>query len=337
MAPPSSRGAINHGFQLGFGMGIFAANIIYSGTQRRGEAWGSWIPFAVAIPPAFFLMLGALLIPETPISLIQRDKNFHDTVETLQKIRGTPDVLAELNDIMAAGSTPITFSQSLRTMIRRNYWPQLIMAAAIPFFQQVTGFSIVAIYTTSLVRNVGFRENSLLMSATLIGFTSSISTIVLMTVVDRIGRRVMFTVGGIQMLVSLVTVIGSAMAAPLGRSCSYLVLLLFCIYLMGFGWSWGPLGWLVPSEVFQLEIRSAAQSIAAAAWFLFALVIAETFPTTFCHLKVAMLFFFAICIVAMTVFVYLFLPETGGIPLARMDRVWREHWFWKKIVEVEAE
>lgn len=280
-------------------------------------------------------MLGALLIPETPNTLIQQDKNFHDTVETLQKIRGTPDILAELNDTMAAGSTPTTFIQSLRKMIQHKYWPQLIMATAIPFFQQVTRFSTVAIYTASLIRNVGSGENSVLISALVIGLTSNISTIVLMIVVDRVGRQLMFIVGRMQMLVSLVTV-GIGKVTQLGRGYSYLALLSFCVYLMGFGWSWGPLGWLVPSEIFQLEIRSAAQSITAAAWFLFALVIPEAFPTMFCQLKVAMFFNFAIWIVVMSIFIYLFLPETRGIPLERMDRVWREHWFWKKFAEVEA-
>ncbi|WP_164068959.1 sugar porter family MFS transporter [Serratia marcescens] len=43
-------------------------------------------------------------------------------------------------------------------------------------------------------------------SALVIGLTGTTSTMVLMTIVDRIGRRAMFTIGGIQMLVSLVAV-----------------------------------------------------------------------------------------------------------------------------------
>ncbi|KAL5861236.1 hypothetical protein ACOSQ3_002543 [Xanthoceras sorbifolium] len=39
------------------------------------------------------------------------------------------------------------------------------------------------------------------------------------------------------------------------------VVLFICIYVIGFSWSWGPLGWLVPSEIFPLEIRLAGQSI----------------------------------------------------------------------------
>ncbi|XP_038971962.1 hexose carrier protein HEX6-like [Phoenix dactylifera] len=202
-----------------------------------------------------------LLHARCPHGLTKIDKNFHGTVET---IRGTPDILAELNDIMAAASTLITFSQSLRKMIQRKYWPQLIMAATIPFFQQVAGFSIATIYTASLIQNIGFGENSLLMSALVIRLTGNISALALMTVVDRIGRRVKFMVGGIQMLISLVMV-GKALATQLGsddeisRSALcihvHLGLLLFCAYLMTFGWSWGPLGWLVRHEIFPLAVK----------------------------------------------------------------------------------
>ncbi|MED6140168.1 species-specific tRNA processing [Stylosanthes scabra] len=42
---------------------------------------------------------------------------------------------------------------------------------------------------------------------------------------------------------------------------AFVVVGIICVYVAGFAWSWGPLAWLVPSEIFPLEIRSAAQSI----------------------------------------------------------------------------
>ncbi|EEF51592.1 hypothetical protein RCOM_1500990 [Ricinus communis] len=59
--------------------------------------------------------------------------------------------------------------------------------------------------------------------------------------------------------------VGGIMAAELGdrggigRGYAYIVLILICIYVAGFSWSWGPLGWLVPGEIFPLEIRSAGK------------------------------------------------------------------------------
>ncbi|KAI9196447.1 hypothetical protein LWI28_024020 [Acer negundo] len=58
-----------------------------------------------------------------------------------------------------------------------------------------------------------------------------------------------------------------------------LVVILICTYVAGFAWSWGPLGWLVPSEIFPLEIRSAAQSIVVSVNMFFTFIVAQLFLT----------------------------------------------------------
>ncbi|KAM3248160.1 hypothetical protein P3L10_009928 [Capsicum annuum] len=54
-----------------------------------------------------------------------------------------------------------------------------------------------------------------------------------------------------------------------------------------------------------------------------------------CHFKYGIFFFFGVWVAMMTTFVYLLLPETKNLPIEKMDRVWREHWFWKRIVGTE--
>jgi hypothetical protein len=51
-----------------------------------------------------------------------------------------------------------------------------------------------------------------------------------------------------------------------------------------------------------------------------------------CHFKYGIFFFFGGWVAVMTVFVFLLLPETKNTPIEQMDRVWKEHWFWKRIV-----
>ncbi|KAI6672260.1 hypothetical protein NL676_000166 [Syzygium grande] len=308
MAPPRHRGLFNNGFQFCVGIGVLSANLINYGTEKIEGGWGWRISLAMAAVPGTILTLGALFLPETPNSLIQRSDN-HEKAETmLRRIRGVNDVQAELNDLVKASSISKTVDHPFQNIIQREYRPQLVMSIAIPFFQQVTGINVISFYAPVLFRIIGLGESASLLSAVVTGLVGTISTFISMLLVDKLAM-----VGGI-------------LAAKLGdhggisKAYAYSVLVLICIYVSGFAWSWGPLGWLVPSEIYPLEIRSAGQSITVAVGFLFTFLVAQTFLSMLCHFKSGIFFFFGGWVVIMTVFVYLLLPETKNVPIEQMDK-----------------
>ena len=110
------------------------------------------------------------------------------------------------------------------------------------------------------------------------------------------------------------------------------VVVVICVYVSAFAWSWGPLGWLVPSEIFPLEIRSAGQAINVSVNLFFTFVVAQAFLAMLCHFKFGIFLFFACWLAVMGLFTLLFLPETKGIPIDHMAHVWRAHWFWGHFV-----
>ena len=176
------------------------------------------------------------------------------------------------------------------------------------------------------------------MSALVTGGVGTVLTILPMILADKLGRKVLFLLGGVQILVSQV-MIGSVMATQLGDhggfsiGYAYLILVLICVYKAGFAFLWWPLGWLVPSENFPLEIRSARKSITVAVGLLFTSLVAQTFLALLCHFKAGVFFFFGGWLTTMTTFVHFFLSETKNVPIEHMDKVWRVHWFWRKIVD----
>ena len=338
MAPPNYRGAINVGFQLCVGIGVLSANLINFGTEKIKAGWGWRISLAMAAVPASILTLGALFLPETPNSLIQNSKDPEKAKLMLQRVRGTNDVQAELDDLIIASSISKTIEHPFKNILQSKYRPQLVMAIAIPFFQQVTGINVISFYAPVLLRIIGLGESASLLSSFMItGVLGTFSTFISMLIVDKFGRRALFMIGGIQMFLSQ-TMVGVLMAAQLGdyggisKGYASLIIIFICTYVAGFAWSWGPLGWLVPSEIFPLEIRSAGQSITVAVGFLFTFMVAQTFLTMLCHLKSGIFFFFGGWVVVMSTFVYFLLPETKNMPIEQMNSVWREHWFWKRIV-----
>ncbi|XP_019191595.1 PREDICTED: hexose carrier protein HEX6 isoform X1 [Ipomoea nil] len=337
MAPAKYRGGMNVSFQLCVGIGVLIANLINYGTEKIRDGWGWRVSLGLAAVPATVLTIGAVVLPETPNSLIQR-RNDHDGAKRrLQRVRGTDDVQAELDDLVAASEISRTIERPFKNILHRRYRPQLVMAFAVPFFQQVTGINVIAFYAPVLFRTIGLGESAALMSAVVTGAVGIVTTFASMLLVDKVGRRRLLIVGGILMFVTQMAV-GGVMGAKLGdqgglsKGWAVLVLLLISSYVAGFGLSWGPLGWLIPSEIFPLEIRSAGQSITVAVNFLFTFLVGQTFLAMLCHLKYGIFFFFGGWVAVMTTFVYLLLPETKNLPIEKMDLVWREHWFWKKIV-----
>ncbi|KFK27906.1 hypothetical protein AALP_AA8G445500 [Arabis alpina] len=334
MAPAKHRGAISNGFQLCIGIGFLSANFVNYETQKIISGFGWRISLATAAIPALILTLGSLFLPETPNSIIQTTGDVNKAELILKRIRGTENVQDELNDLVEASNSDSKSNAHhvFVKMLQRKYRPELVMALAIPFFQQVTGINVVAFYAPVLFRTVGFGESGSLLSTLVTGIVGTASTFVSMLVVDRIGRKTLFLIGGLQMLVSQVSIGVIIMVADVhGGGYGYAVVVLVCVYVAGFGWSWGPLGWLVPSEIFPLEIRSAAQSLTVAVSFVFTFAVAQSVPPMLCKFKAGIFFFYGGWVVVMTVAVMLFLPETKNVPIEKVAGLWEKHWFWKRM------
>jgi MFS family permease len=247
----------------------------------------------------------------------------------------------ELDDLLSAGNLSRTTQYPFRSIFKRKYRPQLVIALLIPFFNQVTGINVINFYTPVMFRIIGLKENASLLSSIVTHLCATFANIVAIILVDRSGRRKLLLVGNIQMILSQFTV-GAILAAKfkdhgeMDKDYAYLVLIIMCVFVAGYGWSWGPLTFLIPSEVCPLEIRSAGQSIVVVVTFLMTFVISQTFLAILCRIKPATFFVFGAWI-CLTLFVYMFLPETKRLPMEQVKHVWRRHWFWKKIVREEQE
>ncbi|KAJ0974876.1 hypothetical protein J5N97_016841 [Dioscorea zingiberensis] len=341
MAPAHLRGMLNVGFQLMITIGILAANAINYGTSQIKAGWGWRISLGLAAVPAIIISLGSLLLPDTPSSLIERGHPAKAR-SMLKKVRGTDDIEDEYNDIVAASEESKLVEHPWANIFKRKYRPQLTMAFAIPFFQQFSGINIIMFYAPVLFKTMGLGDDASLMSSLITGFVNAVSTLVSTFTVDRVGRRALFLEGGIQMFVCQVLIggliykeFGVTGTGTFSKSYATVVLILVCTYVAGFAWSWGPLGWLVPSEIFSLEIRSAGQSITVAVNMFFTFVIGQAFLTMLCKLKFGLFFFFAGWVSIMTLFIYFFLPETKNVPIEEMILVWKKHWFWGKYISDE--
>lgn len=204
IAPPKWRGAFNTGFQFFLGVGTLVAGCINYATAKH--TWGWRVSLGIAVVPAAVMTIGALLITDTPSSLVERGK-IEEARRALRKARGSSfDVEPELDELIKWSQIAKSVDKEpFKTIFERKYRPHLVMAIAIPFFQQMTGINIVAFYAPNLFQSVGLGHDAALLSAIILGAVNLASLLVSTAVVDRFGRRFLFISGGILMLVCQVS------------------------------------------------------------------------------------------------------------------------------------
>nr|CAB3484715.1 unnamed protein product [Digitaria exilis] len=100
-----------------------------------------------------------------------------------------------------------------------------------------------------------------------------------------------------------------------------------------FGVSWAPLKFVVLSEIYPVEVRSAGQAMSVSIGFFLSFLELQVFTALLCGMKYAVFLFYAAWLLAMTVFVALLLPETKGVPLEVMRSVWAQHWYWRRFAK----
>lgn len=202
IAPVKYRGGLNILFQLMVTIGILIANLI-NYFMEKIHPWGWRVSLGLASIPAILLLLGSLVLPETPTSLIERgqEKEGHDT---LKKIRGTENVEAEYSEIVHACKLGREVKHPFRNLMKRQSRPQLVIAICMQIFQQFTGINAIMFYAPVLFQTIGFRNDASLMSAVITGVVNVGSTIVSILVVDKWGRKVLLLQACGQMLLTQV-------------------------------------------------------------------------------------------------------------------------------------
>ncbi|KAM1216712.1 hypothetical protein ACFX2J_012965 [Malus domestica] len=337
MAPTKIRGALNMG---PITIGILVAGLVNFGTAKVKGGYGWRVSLALAAVPSSMMTLAAIFLPDTPNSILERG-NPEKAKKMLKKIRGTDNVDNEFQDLLAATDDAQKVENQWTNITQPRYRPQLVICILVPFFQQLTGINVIMFYAPVLFMTLGFGDEASLMSAVITGGVNMVATLVSILAVDKFGRRVLFLQGGVQMILLLLGVMigmkfGLSGVGSFTKTEANWILFSICAYVAAFAWSWGPLGWLVPSEICPLEIRSAGRTINVSVNMLFTFIIGQVFLSMLCHLKFGLFFFFAGFVIIVTIFIAFFLPKTKNVPIEEMNRVWKAHWFWGKYIPDEA-
>ena len=282
--------------------------------------------FGVALIPALVLGIGMFTLPESPRWLFNQGQ-IEKARAVLGRSRSQEEVelefreMEEIRRVEEEQEEKVGYAELLSPYVR----PALIIGLGLAIFQQITGINTVIYYAPTILQGVGFSEGGAIAATALgVGVVNVGFTILAVYIIDRTGRRPLLIIGLIGMSVSL-ALLGLVFATGgAGGAAGLLATVCLGLYIASFAISLGPVFWLMISEIYPLNIRGKAMSVASFANWGSNWLVALTFPVLLATLGGAGSFwlFAALGIVAWF-FVYFMVPETKGKTLEEIEAEFR--------------
>lgn len=334
VSPAHLRGRLGSLQQLAIVIGIFVALLTsYAITEAAGgSASNAWLHEVVAwrwmfwseAPAALLYGLAALMIPESPRYLVSVGRE--DRAEAvLRRIEG--ETAAErVREIRASLSTD--HAPRFRDIFggRFGLLPIVWVGLGLAALQQFVGINVIFYYSSALWHSVGFTESEALYITTITGVVNIVTTLVAIALVDRFGRRPLLLAGSVGMALTLGTLCYIFATTPLVNGAPQLqggagqaALVAANLYVFCFGFSWGPLVWVLLGEMFNNRVRAMALALGCAVNWIANFIVSTSFPEImeFFGLGVAYGLYTAASALSF-VFVYFLLRETKGVELEDM-------------------
>ncbi|MBU7585971.1 MAG: sugar porter family MFS transporter [Nostoc sp. TH1S01] len=333
-SPTNLRGRLGSLQQLAIVIGIFIALLcdyfiaVSAGSAESpflfGIAAWRWM-FWTEIPPAVLYGMAALMIPESPRYLVAQGRE-PEAANVLNKIIGG-NVLAKIEEIRQTvlREREPQFSDLLRRS--GGLLPIVWVGIGLSLLQQFVGINVIFYYSSVLWRAVGFSEKDSLTITVITGAVNIITTLVAIAFVDKFGRKPLLILGSIGMTITLGTMASMFGTAPLDAagnpsltgSSGLVALLAANLYVFCFGFSWGPVTWVLLGEMFNNKIRAAALSVAAAMQWVANFAVSTTFPPILQYFGLGAAYgIYTIAAAISLFFVLFFIKETKGIELEDM-------------------
>lgn len=315
VAPLKLRGGLVSLNQLAITIGIMCSYFInYAFTNTEGS-W-RWM-FAIGIIPAILLGIGMIFLPESP-RWLAKQKRGKEAKKTLCYLRQTSEVDAEYAEIEnSLKHTQPNLTEIFKPWIR----PVLLLGIALGFLQQVTGINTIIYYAPTIFQLANFHIGTSILATAGIGIVNVLSTVFAVYYLDKIGRRGLLLSGLIGMGICLCALSLSFQLDIHALYLKWIAIVSTFVYVICFAFSLGTMLWLLVSEIFPLEVRGAAMSVAVFSCWFWNFVVSSTFLTLLNAFGPShtFLFYAFMCMIGFIICYYK-VPETNGVSLEKIEQ-----------------
>lgn len=324
LAPAKIRGQMVSWNQFAIIFGMLVIYFInYFIARGRPELWINeigwrWMFISELVPASLFIIL-LFFVPETPRYLVLINEEAK-AQKVLHKIYPSEQVSTILTEIKA------TFKGKSRLWL---YFGStvIIVGVLLSVFQQFVGINVVLYYAPEIFRTLGSNTDTALFQTIIVGIVNLSFTVLAILTVDKFGRKKLQIIGAIGMAFAMISLGLVFYFEQMGTMALFFML----VYIASFAMSWGPVTWVLLSEIFPNSIRGA-MSLAVAAQWIANLAVSWTFPMmndnnvlsdTFHHGFAYWIY--GIMGIFAALFVWKFVPETKGKTLEAIEGIWKKN------------
>jgi SP family arabinose:H+ symporter-like MFS transporter len=334
LTQPEKRGKFVSIYQLSITLGILLAFLVdWIVLNNAGNAAGvitneasgffQWLfvseiwrgMFATEIPIAALFLVLLFFSPKSPRWLVTQGRN-DEAYNIMLRISGEEQAKVQMQEIneMVESETG-GFKELLKPFMRIP----LLIGILLPMFSHLSGIAAIMYFAPNILNESFQNVESSFLGAVLVGVVNSAFTFVAIMNIERFGRRKLLLVGVTGAFLSLT---GVGVLFAMG---SNLVIIPLLCYVASFAFSYGPVVWVIISEIFPTRIRGLAASIGSFSLMVTGFFITLTNPVFIKTIDPSGTFFlYAILTLPAIWFIWKFVPETKGKTLEQIEKYWRQ-------------
>ncbi|MBQ1819696.1 MAG: MFS transporter, partial [Bacteroidales bacterium] len=369
IAPSNRRGTLVSLNQFAIILGMLIIYFVNYNIAGRGDA--TWLHtigwrqmFASEMIPAGIFLVALFFVPETPRYLVMRGRE-EKALNVLRRISGDDAekemsaIRESLNEkgqsmrafylfmldwliLFVAGyfilklcsvnsaleiALLVSFLISLIVPIRNYGLGIIVVGVLLASLQQFIGINVVLYYAPEIFKTMGAATDTALLQQIIVGAVNLSFTILAILTVDKFGRRPLMIIGALVMALSMFILGTTFYTHNVGMGS----LVCMLVYTAGFAMSWGPVCWVLLSEIFPNSIRSMVMSVAVASQWISNFLVSWTFPMLDKNETLTAMFnhgfsywIYGLMGVLAAIFIWKMVPETTGKSLEEMEKYWKK-------------
>lgn len=327
MAPADRRGrmvTINELMIVTGQMLAFATNALLDRLIHDPHVWRTML--AVAAIPAVALLLGMLVLPDSPRWYGLKGR-MSEARAVLGLSRPPVEADAEYDLIVEHTAHMLKSAAPSMSVIRDVPWIRrvVLIGCGLAVVQQATGINTVNYYAPTILEGSGLGVSAALVATIAVGVTSVVTTIVGIILLGFVGRRTMLLVGFAGVAASQ-AVLSLVFLLPESTTRSYVILACMVAFVAFVQMFIGTCVWLLLAEIFPLSIRGFAMGVAVFVLWCTNAIISFLFPLLNSALGSTGTFaLFVVVNIASWLFVRRYVPETKGTTLEELEERFESH------------